>query len=103
MILDIGFGLHIQAASLTSSVENAAHTHRHMLVDGDREELFNEMMQEREDIAAKRSSCLNVMAALRDALAILETIPQTLASRINSPARWLAHQLPAPAATVVHA
>ncbi|KAK9813544.1 hypothetical protein WJX73_006112 [Symbiochloris irregularis] len=50
-----------------------------------REELFGEMMQEREDIAAKRASCLAVMGALREALATLDTIPQTLASRINTP------------------
>lgn len=65
-----------------------------------REELFGEMMQEREDIAAKRSGCLAVMAALRDALATLDTIPQSLASRINSPHRHVLARAPASACHV---
>jgi len=48
-----------------------------------REELFADMMAEREDIAAKRAAC---QAALREAQATIETLPQarSLAERYHS-------------------
>ena len=41
-----------------------------------REELFAEMMAEREDIAAKRAACQATLRALREAQATIETLPQ---------------------------
>lgn len=41
-----------------------------------REELFAEMMAEREDIAAKRAACQVALRALREAQATIETLPQ---------------------------
>ena len=52
-----------------------------------REELFEEMMGERDDVAAKRTSCQAAVAALRQAMAAVDSVPQTLLSRINSPHR----------------
>ncbi|KAK9803596.1 hypothetical protein WJX72_003244 [[Myrmecia] bisecta] len=49
-----------------------------------REELFAEMMTEREDIAAKRLQCQQALKALREALTTLESLPSTLMSRINA-------------------
>jgi hypothetical protein len=49
-----------------------------------REDLFKEMMSEREDVAAKRARCLATQAAFTEALAALEALPQqltTLATR----------------------
>ena len=43
-----------------------------------REELFAEMMAEREDIAAKRAACQVALRALREAQATIETLPQAL-------------------------
>lgn len=51
-------------------------------------------MSEREDIAAKRTACLATVAALREALTVLDTIPTSLASRINTPARHAASPFP---------
>jgi AcrR family transcriptional regulator len=45
---------------------------------GGREDLFKEMMSEREDVAAKRARCLAAQAAFREALAALEALPQQL-------------------------
>ena len=44
-----------------------------------REELFAEMMAEREDIAAKRAACQAALRALREAQATIETLPQARA------------------------
>ena len=41
-----------------------------------REELFADMMAEREDIAAKRAACQAALRALREAQATIETLPQ---------------------------
>ena len=54
-----------------------------------REELFEEMMGERDDVAAKRASCQAAVAALRQAMSAVDSVPQTLLSRINSPHRCL--------------
>ena len=45
-----------------------------------REDLFKEMMSEREDVAAKRARCLAAQTAFRDALTALEALPQQLTS-----------------------
>ena len=45
-----------------------------------REDLFKEMMSEREDVAAKRARCLAAQTAFREALAALEALPQQLTS-----------------------
>lgn len=58
------------------------------------------MMSEREDIAAKRSACLATVSALREALSVLDTIPQSLASRINTPARCPSSAPPSPCCQV---
>ena len=43
-----------------------------------REDLFKDMMSEREDVAAKRNKCLGAQQAFREALAALEALPQQL-------------------------
>lgn len=48
-----------------------------------REELFAEMMTEREDIAAKRLACHNAVTALREALAALDALPSNLVASVN--------------------
>ena len=50
-----------------------------------REELFSEMMKEREDIATKRLSCHNAVKALREASAALEMLPVELLQQLQSP------------------
>ena len=47
------------------------------------------MMGERDDVAAKRQSCQAAVAALRQAMGAVDSVPQTLLSRINSPHRCL--------------
>jgi len=51
-----------------------------------REELFADMMAEREDIAAKRAACQAALRALREAQATIETLPQarSLAERYHA-------------------
>ena len=56
-----------------------------------REELFEEMMGERDDVAAKRTACQAAIGALREALGAVDSVPTALLSRINSPHRR-AHQ-----------
>ena len=46
------------------------------------------MMGERDDVAAKRTSCQAAVAALRQAMGAVDSVPQTLLSRINSPHRY---------------
>lgn len=46
-----------------------------------REELFEELMSEREDVAAKRASCLKTLRALRAAAHTLEALPAEMAGR----------------------
>ncbi len=53
-----------------------------------REELFDEMMSEREEVAAKRSQCQSAVKALKEALNTIESLPATLMSRINSAGQY---------------
>ncbi|KFM27720.1 Dynamin-1-like protein [Auxenochlorella protothecoides] len=53
-----------------------------------REELFEELMTEREDVAAKRSGCLSALRALRAALVTLEGLPGEMAGRAAASGRW---------------
>lgn len=48
-----------------------------------REDLFEEMIKERADVAAKRDECRTALRALKEALAALESLPSDLISRIN--------------------
>ena len=53
-----------------------------------REDLFKDMMSEREDVASKRARCMAAQGAFREALAALEVLPQqlvTLTSRASQP------------------
>ena len=52
-----------------------------------REELFEEIMGERDDVASKRTACQAALTALREALHAVDSVPQALLSRINSPHR----------------
>jgi dynamin 1-like protein len=49
-----------------------------------REELFAEIMVEREDVAAKRQQCLEALRTLRAALKTLEGLPGELAGRVGA-------------------
>lgn len=54
-----------------------------------REELLEELMMEREDIATKRQRCNEALRALRSAIKVLEAAPGEMAGRVNaSGARW---------------
>lgn len=48
-----------------------------------REDLFEEMIRERPDVAAKREECRMALRALKEALSALESLPADLISRIN--------------------
>jgi Dynamin GTPase effector domain len=48
-----------------------------------REELFEDMIRERPDVASKRDECRMALRALKDAVAALESLPADLISRIN--------------------
>ena len=50
-----------------------------------REDLFNAVMNEREDIAKRRKACQKTLEALHSALATLNTLPQTLLASPESP------------------
>ena len=53
-----------------------------------REDLFKDMMSEREDVAAKRARCMAAQGAFKEALGALEVLPQqlvTLTSRASQP------------------
>lgn len=57
-----------------------------------REDLFEDMIRERPDVAAKREECRMALRALKEALSALETLPADLISRINGAlpaAAWL--------------
>jgi hypothetical protein len=49
-----------------------------------REELFDGMMKERDDVVAKRTACQAVLAALRQALAELDCLPADLEHTIEA-------------------
>jgi dynamin 1-like protein len=49
-----------------------------------REELFEDMIRERPDVASKRDECRMALRALKDAVAALESLPADLISRINA-------------------
>lgn len=49
-----------------------------------REDLFEDMIRERPDVAAKREECRMALRALKEALSALETLPADLISRINA-------------------
>lgn len=53
-----------------------------------REELFEAIMEERQDIAAKRSQCQEALRALRAAQGTLEGLPAELLGRVNQSGRW---------------
>lgn len=61
-----------------------------------REELFTELMNEREDVALKRQQCQEGLRALRQALATLEGIPAELVGRVNASGKWSFKQMLAP-------
>ena len=44
-------------------------------------------MGERDDVAAKRTACQAALTALREAMHAVDSVPQALLSRINSPHR----------------
>lgn len=44
-------------------------------------------MGERDDVATKRTACQAALTALREALHAVDSVPQALLSRINSPHR----------------
>lgn len=46
-----------------------------------REELFGELMSEREDVVIKRKNCQTALRALRDAVLTLDTLPQYLCDK----------------------
>ena len=46
-----------------------------------REDLFLEVMNEREDIASRREACQKTLQALHSAMATLNSLPQTLLSK----------------------
>ena len=52
-----------------------------------REELFEEIMGERDDVAAKRTACQAALTALRAAMHAVDSVPQAMLSCINSPHR----------------
>lgn len=60
-----------------------------------REELFTEMMSEREDVAAKRKECQTAVEGLSQALHALESLPSALLQGISS--------RPAPPGCALHA
>lgn len=51
---------------------------QHLIRELYKEDLFSEMMREREDISARRAQCLEQLSALRRALAALDQLPETL-------------------------
>lgn len=53
-----------------------------------REELFEAIMEERQDIAAKRAACQEALRALRSAQSTLEGLPAELLGRVNQSGRW---------------
>ncbi|KAI3436285.1 hypothetical protein D9Q98_002338 [Chlorella vulgaris] len=53
-----------------------------------REELFEAIMEERQDIATKRRQCQEALRALRAAQATLEGLPAELLGRVNQSGRW---------------
>lgn len=54
-----------------------------------KEELFGDIMSEREDVASKRQQCQEALRALRHAQKALEVLPSELAGRASSSgARW---------------
>lgn len=69
------------------------HYRTHALVC--REDLFKDMMSEREDVAAKRNKCLGAQQAFREALAALEALPQQLTALTG---RTVSQALPTDAA-----
>ncbi|PRW60097.1 dynamin-related 3B-like isoform A [Chlorella sorokiniana] len=58
-----------------------------------REELFEAIMEERQDIAAKRNQCQEALRALRAAQATLEGLPAELLGRVNQSGRWSFKQM----------
>ncbi|GAB4823382.1 hypothetical protein N2152v2_010428 [Parachlorella kessleri] len=61
-----------------------------------REELFGELMNEREDVAIKRQQCQENLRALRQALATLEGLPSELVGRVNASGKWNFRQMMSP-------
>ncbi|CAK0784287.1 hypothetical protein CVIRNUC_007491 [Coccomyxa viridis] len=61
---------------------------QHLIKTMYREDLFKDMMSEREDVAAKRARCMAAQGAFKEALGALEVLPQqlvTLTSRASQP------------------
>lgn len=52
-----------------------------------REELFGELMSEREDVMIKRKNCQTALKALREAVLTLDTLPQYLCDKGGSTGR----------------
>eukprot|EP00887_Chlorella_sp_A99_P006729 scaffold3.g6729.t1 len=58
-----------------------------------REDMFAELMAEREDIASKRLQCQEALRALRSGLATLEGLPAELLGRVNASGKWSFRQM----------
>jgi len=56
---------------------------QHLIRDLYREEHFDQLVREREDVAARRQECTAGLAALREALTALERLPANLMSRVR--------------------
>ena len=59
---------------------------QHLIRDLYREEHFDQLVREREDVAARRQECTAGLAALRGALTALERLPANLMSRVRAAA-----------------
>ena len=57
---------------------------QHLIRDLYREEHFDQLVREREDVAARRQECTAGLAALREAFIALERLPANLMSRVRS-------------------
>ena len=57
---------------------------QHLIVELYREEHFDQLVREREDVAARRQECTAGLAALREALTALERLPANLMSRVRT-------------------
>ena len=77
---------------------------QHLIRDLYREEHFDQLVREREDVATRRQECTAGLAALREALTALERLPANLMSRVRAATliralqslcavTWLAHRM----------
>ena len=73
---------------------------QHLIAQLYREEHFDQLVREREDVAAKRQQCTAALAALKEALSALERLPSHLTARVRlqdpgcpSACAWQLHRL----------